>query len=190
MSDETSRSQNPNLQVGTEKTTSSNSSQINGLLPGERLVSELKSNDGNSFLLTHARIIYRGGEDKGDIYASAQLRNISSVKISRRPRARRSAAWGIVGLFSAIGVWQVTPDSSIGAAAAVAVALVSLVLMGDYWIRPAGVHLEFHTAGGKIGGEVGGKISNALEFAQEVEDAQRRLIPTRLNMPRRNYPSG
>ena len=69
-------------------------------------------------------------------------------------------------------------------------AVISLVLMADYWIRPAGLHLVFHTAGGKIDGEVGGKASHALAFARKVEDERRRLVPSRVSKPFRNYPSG
>ena len=163
----------------------------NGLLPGERVVSELESNDDGNFTLTHARVIFRGGSESSSVYASAQLKDISSVEISRRPRARRSAAWGTVGLFAAIGVWQVTPNSNVGIAAAIAVAVVSLILMGDYWIRPSGVHLEFHTTGGSIiGGEIGGKPAPAIQFTRDVEDTKRRLIPSRTRSPYRNYPSG
>ncbi|MBT3863471.1 MAG: hypothetical protein HOF71_07195 [Chloroflexi bacterium] len=163
----------------------------NGLLPGERVVSELESNDGGNFALTHARVIFRGSSGSNSVYASAQLKDISSIEISRRPRARRSAAWGTVGLFAAIGVWQVTPSSNVGIAAAIAVAVVSLILMGDYWIRPSGVHLEFHTTGGSIiGGEIGGKPAPAIQFTRDVEDTKRRLIPSRTRSPYRNYPSG
>jgi hypothetical protein len=161
------------------------------LMPGERLVSELDSKDDGNFKLTGSRVIYRGGSDSTSVYASTQLKDITSVFISRRPRARRSAVWGIVGLFAAIGVWQVTPDSSIGMISAAAVALISLVLMADYWIRPAGVHLELQTAGGNtIGGEVGGKMANAMQFTKDIEDTKRRLVPSRINTPYRNYPSG
>ena len=104
------------------------------LLPGERVISELEPGGGGYFQLTHARVIYNGGggTDGATAYASVRLKDISSIQISRRPRARRSAAWGVVGLFSAIGVWQVTPDSTIGIGAAVTVALISLFLMADY----------------------------------------------------------
>jgi|TARA_B110000438_G_scaffold134503_1_gene130181 hypothetical protein len=170
---------------------SKTSSPKNGLLPGERVVSRLKSNDGGNFTLTHARVIFRGGSESDSMYASAQLRDISSVEIARRPRARRSAAWGTVGLFAAIGVWQVTPSSNVGIAAALAVAVVSLILLGDYWIRPAGVHLEFNIMGGSvIGGEVGGKSTLAMQFTRDVEDSKRRLVPSRTKSPYRNYPAG
>jgi hypothetical protein len=162
----------------------------NGLLPGERVVSKLKSNDGGNFTLTHARVIFRGGSESDSVYASVQLRDISSVEITRRPRARRSAIWGTVGLVAAIGVWQVTPSSNIGIAAALAVALVSLILMGDYWIRPAGVHLEFNTIGGRvIGGEVDEKSTLAMKFTRDVEDTKRRLVPIRTKSSYRNYPA-
>ncbi|MBN4064455.1 hypothetical protein JYU04_01815 [Dehalococcoides mccartyi] len=161
-----------------------------GLLPGERVVAELDTGDDGNFKLTNARVVFRGGSETDAVYASAHLKDITSIQISRRPRARRSAAWGIVGLSAAIGVWQVTPNSSIGITAAVAVAVISLVLMADYWIRPAGVHLEFHTSGGSfIGGEVGGKSAIAMKFTHDVEDAKRRLVPGRLHSPYRNYPS-
>ncbi len=178
-------------QARPSETSNNPPAQTAGLLPGERLVSELNSKDDGNFKLTTSRVIYRGGSDSTAVYASTQLRDITSVLISLRPRARRSAVWGIVGLFAAIGVWQVTPDSTVGVTAAAAVALISLVLMGDYWIRPAGVHLELQTTGGNmIGGEVGGKTSDAMRFSRDVEDAKRRLVPSRINTPFRNYPSG
>lgn len=162
----------------------------NGLLPGERVIAELKSNDRSNYLLTHARVIYRGGAESNSVYASTQLKDITAIEISRRPRARRSAAWGVVGLFAAIGVWQVTPSSTVGVTSAIAVLVVSLIMMADYWIRPAGVHLEFHTTGGNvIGGEIGGKATVAMQFTHDVEDAKRRLVPSRISSPYRNYPS-
>ena len=163
----------------------------NGLLPGERIVAELKSTDDSGFQLSHTRVIFRGGTDSEAVYSSAQLKDVSSVNVSRRPRARRSAAWGVVGLFAAIGVWQVTPSTTVGITAALVVALISLILMADYWIRPAGVHIEFHTTGGgTISGEVDGKVAAAMEFAREVENTRRRLVPNRVSSPFRNYPSG
>ena len=163
----------------------------NGLLPGERIVSELKSTNDSGFQLSHSRVIFRGGTDSNAVYESVQLKHVSTVNISRRPRARRSAAWGVVGLFAAIGVWQVTPSTTVGITAALVVALISLILMADYWIRPAGVHIEFHTTGGgTIGGEVDGKVAAAMEFAREVENTRRRLVPSRISSPYRNYPSG
>lgn len=163
----------------------------NGLLPGERIVSELKSSNKSGFQLSHSRVIFRGGGDSNAVYSSAQLKDVSSVHVSKRPRARRSAAWGVVGLFAAIGVWQVTPSTTVGVTAAMVVALVSLILMADYWIRPAGVHIELHTTGGgTIGGEVDEKIAKALEFAREVENTRRKIVPNRVSSPYRNYPSG
>jgi hypothetical protein len=189
MAVETSSGRERPSQSETASSSTSNVDRSNGLLPGERVVAELSSKDDGIFQLTHARVIFRGGSESNAVYASAQLRDVSAVEISRRPRARRSAAWGVVGLFAAIGVWQVTPSSTVGVMAAVAVAVISLILMADYWIRPAGVHLEFHTTNGTIGGEIDGKVSAAMEFVRNVEDARRRMIPGRVNTPFRNYPS-
>ena len=195
MAVETSPGRSPAQRVTvskTDKPPGKTSSDARVLLPGERVVSELDSDGESYFQLTHRRVIFNGRGDTGggSVFSSVQLKDISSVQISHRPRARRSAAWGVAGLFSAIGVWQVTPNSTIGITAAIGVALISLVMMVDYWIRPAGVHLEFHTSGGKVGGEVGGRTSAALAFAREVENERRRLIPGRVSAPFRNYPSG
>ena len=169
---------------------SNNSSLINAqLLPGERVISKLKSNNDGGFELTHNRIIYTRDSRSTVVYSSIQIQDISSIQIFRRPRARRSAVWGIIGLFSAIGVWQVTPNSTPGIIAALAVALISLVLIADYWLRPDGVHIEFQTTAGKVSGEVGNKLSEAVNFLQEVEDTRRRLVPRRIGFPFRNYPS-
>ena len=169
---------------------SNNSSLINTqLLPGERVISKLKSDNDGGFELTHNRIIYTRDSRSTVVYSSIQIQDISSIQIFRRPRARRSAVWGIIGLFSAIGVWQVTPNSTSGIVAALAVALISLVLIADYWLRPDGVHIEFQTTAGKVSGEVGNKLSEAVNFLQEVEDTRRRLVPRRIGSPFRNYPS-
>jgi len=169
---------------------SDNSSLINAqLLPGERVISKLKSNNDGGFELTHNRIIYTRDSRSTVVYSSIQIQDISSIQIFRRPRARRSAVWGIIGLFSAIGVWQVTPNSTPGIIAALAVALISLVLIADYWLRPDGVHIEFQATAGKVSGEVGNKLSEAVNFLQEVEDTRRRLVPRRIGSPFRNYPS-
>ena len=167
-----------------------NSSLINDqLLPGERVISKLKSDNDGGFQLTHNRIIYTRDSRSTAVYSSIQIQDISSIQIFRRPRARRSAVWGIIGLFSAIGVWQVTPNSTPGIIASLAVALISLVLIADYWLRPDGVHIEFQTTAGKVSGEVGNKLSEAVNFLQEVEDTRRRLVPRRIGSPFRNYPS-
>ncbi len=153
------------------------------------MISKLKSNNDGGFELTHNRIIYTRDSRSTVVYSSIQIQDISSIQIFRRPRARRSAVWGIIGLFSAIGVWQVTPNSTPGIIAALAVALISLVLIADYWLRPDGVHIEFQTTAGKVSGEVGNKLSEAVNFLQEVEDTRRRLVPRRIGSPFRNYPS-
>ena len=169
---------------------SNNSSLINAqLLPCERVISKLKSNNDGGFQLTHNRIIYTHDSRSTVVYSSIQIQDISSIQVLRRPRARRSAVWGIIGLLSAIGVWQVTPNSTPGIIAALAVALISLVLIADYWLRPDGVHIEFQTTAGKVSGEVGNKLSEAVKFLEEVEDTRRRLVPRRIGSPFRNYPS-
>jgi len=169
---------------------SNNSSLISAqLLPGERVISKLISNNDGGFELTHNRIIYTRDSRSTVVYSSIRIQDISSIQIFRRPRARRSAVWGIIGLFGAIGVWQVTPNSTPGIIAALAVALISLVLIADYWLRPDGVHIEFQTTAGKVSGEVGNKLSEAVNFLQEVEDTRRRLVPRRIGSPFRNYPS-
>ncbi len=175
--------------TGTNQT-SNNSSLINNqLLPGERVISKLNSDNDGGFQLTHNRIIYTQDSRSRVVYSSIQIQNISSIQIFRRPRARRSAVWGIIGLFSAIGVWQVTPNSIPGIIASLVVALISLILIGDYWLRPNGVHIEFQTTAGKVSGEVGNKLSEAVKFLEEVEDTRRRLVPRRIGGPFRNYPS-
>jgi len=170
--------------------TSNDSSLINHqLLPGERVISKLNSGDDGGFQLTHNRIIYTRDSRSTVVYSSIQIQDISSIQIFKRPRARRSAVWGIIGLFSAIGVWQVTPNSIPGIIASLTVALISLILIADYWLRPDGVHIEFQTTAGKVSGEVGNKLSEAVKFLEEVEDTRRRLVPRRIGSPFRNYPS-
>tara|TARA_Y100000588_G_scaffold146726_1_gene160586 strand:- start:1086 stop:1664 length:579 start_codon:yes stop_codon:yes gene_type:complete len=169
---------------------SNNLSLENGqLLPGERVIAELRSDNGGEFQLTHNRIIYNRESRSSVVYSSIQMQDISSIQIFKRPRARRSAIWGIIGLCSAIVVWQVIPNSMSGIIASLAVALISLILIADYWLRPEGVHIEFQTMSGKVSGEVGNKLSEAVHFLQKVEDTRRRLVPRRLGSPFRNYPS-
>jgi len=153
-------------------------------------VSELGSSSDTRIVLTHNRVLVSGSKNETALYASIPLTDISSIEVSSRPRARRSAAWGVVGLFAAVGVWQVTPDARTGFIAGIAVALIALLLIGDYWVHPAGVHISIRGKETVIQTELGSRSEQAVEFAAKVENARRKMLPGRLSGPWRNYPTG
>ncbi|MGB1748396.1 MAG: hypothetical protein ACPHK0_01250 [Dehalococcoidia bacterium] len=148
------------------------------------------SSSDTRMVLTHNRVLISGSKNETVLHASIPLTDISSIEVSSRPRARRSAAWGVVGLFAAVGVWQVTPDARTGFIAGIAVALIALLLIGDYWVRPAGVHISIRGKETVIQTELGSRSEQAVEFAAEVENARRKMLPGRLSGPWRNYPTG
>ncbi len=155
---------------------------------GEEPVLELAGVDGASFALTTQRVVYLGAGDGEAIYAAARLADISSVQLVRRPRDRRAVAWAVAGLIAAVGVWQVSTSSVVGAVTGGVVALISLGLLADYWFRPGGLVLHFQTAGGAIGGPVDSRgATMAKPFADRVEALRDRApaVPAPLTAPAR-----
>ncbi|MBG82552.1 MAG: hypothetical protein CL791_04505 [Chloroflexi bacterium] len=161
------------------------------IMTDARFVMELESSDKGKFRLTTNQILLFGDRESATVYSSLDLKDITCIQIFRRSRTRRSAIWGLIGLFSAIGLWQTIPSSTSGLIAGMAVAAISLILIADYWVRPTGVRLDFQSTHGKsVGGNVTVKTENAVEFVRIVEDTKRKLLPSRLDTPYRNYPSG
>ncbi|GEM_PF-731542 len=143
------------------------------LLAGEELVATLPGEDGAFFRLTSQRVIYTGGQEDVTLYAAARLEDVVAVEMTRRPRDRRSAAWAALGLAAAIGVWQVSPNGSIGVAAGAVMGIISLGLLAAYWVRPSGLWLSFRASGAGVSGAVSGKhVARAPEFASMVQAAR------------------
>lgn len=149
------------------------SRSLKTLLPGERSIAELAGADGAAFLLTDRRVVYFGSSEAETAYASVRLDDISGVEVARRPRDRRPLLWAVLGVAGAFGVWQVSSNPAIGAAAGAVVAAVSAGLFADYWFRPGGLAISFRSAGGGVSGPVDGKSSGPAEaFAAQVEESR------------------
>jgi hypothetical protein len=146
---------------------------LKALLPGERSIAELAGADGAAFLLTDRRVVYFGSSEAETAYASVRLDDVSGVEVARRPRDRRPLLWAVLGVAGAFGVWQVSSNPAVGAAAGAVVAAVSAGLFADYWFRPGGLAISFRSAGGGVSGPVDGKSSGpAQAFAAQVEESR------------------
>lgn len=136
----------------------------------EELVCEVDSGDDGRFVLTSQRLIYQGRSAEGSLFSAAAVDDVTAIEFGRRPRDSRSAWWGVVGLVASIAVWQVTTNETVGAVAGAVVAGISLLLLADYWFRPAGLVLRFGTPGGTVGGPVSNKrVRDAEELAARVQ---------------------
>ena len=146
------------------------------LLPGEEWITETAGTGGARFILTDQRVLYAGGSEDQTISETARIADVGAVKLERRSRDGRSAVWGVMGFIAAFGVWQVTPNESVGAIAAAVVALVSIALLADYWFKRPGIMLTFQTPGGAVGGQVDSADAGAAEmFAARFEHQRAQL---------------
>lgn len=136
----------------------------------EELMCEVDSGDDGRFVLTSQRLIYQGRSSEGSLFSAAAVEDVTAIEFGRRPRDSRSAWWGSIGLLASIAVWQVTTNETVGAVAGAIVAGISLLLIADYWFRPAGLILRFGTAGGTVEGPVSSKrVQDAEELAARVQ---------------------
>ena len=123
------------------------------LLPGESLVYSAQTHgDGSSeALLTDRRVVLRGAPDAVALFASLRLQEIESVTISRARPNRRSLIWGLIGIGAAIGMWQALDGvGNMRAIVAGVVVLMSLVLLGDYALRPTDVEVTIRANSGSM----------------------------------------
>ncbi len=140
------------------------------LYDSEEIVSDVDSGDDGRFVLTTRRLIYQGRSAEGALFSAATVEDVTAIEFGRRPRDSRSAWWGVVGLLASIAVWQVTTNETVGAVSGAIVAGISLLLLADYWFRPAGLVLKFGTPGGTVEGPVSSKrIRDAEELAARVQ---------------------
>ncbi len=140
------------------------------LYDSEELMCEVDSGDDGRFVLTSQRLIYQGRSSEGSLFSAAAVEDVTAIEFGRRARDTRSAWWGVVGLIAAIAVWQVTTNETVGAVAGAIVGGISLLLLADYWFRPAGLILRFGTSGGPVEGPVSSKrIRDAEILAAQVQ---------------------
>lgn len=151
----------------------SQSSEPAGLLDladSEEVLSEVDSGDDGRFVLTNHRLIYQGRSSGDSVFSSAAIADVTAIQFGRRERDSRSAWWGVVGLIAAVAVWQVTTNETVGAVAGAIVGGLSLLLLADYWFRPAGLVLRFGTAGGSVEGPVSNRrMRDAEQLAAMVQ---------------------
>ena len=133
------------------------------MLQGEEPLTETSGAGGARFILTNLRVLYTGGSEDAVEFESARLTDVAAVRMERRSRDRRSAIWSVIGLLTAIGVWQVTRNESVGAIVAAIVGFVSIALLADYWLRRPGMMMTFLTPGGPIGGQIQDSDAQAAE---------------------------
>lgn len=159
------------------------------MLQGEERVAESPCAAGGRFILTNLRVLYTGGGEDPVIFESARLTDVVGVRLERRSRDRRSAVWGIIGLLTAVCVWQVTRNETVGAIAAAIVGWVSIALLVDYWFRRPGMTLTFLTPGGPLGGQVRDSDANAAQVFVGRFEKQRAALDaqTTYRPPSRPY---
>ena len=143
------------------------------LAEGERLLESIPAQDGHRFLLTTERVIYVGGRDGAAGLEFAFLRDITGARVRGRRKERRGLIWGLIGMLAALGVWQVATSDMVGAVGGIVVAAVSVVLLGDYFFRPADMRLELLTGAGRIYGLVGRRrLEEAQRFLEQVSESR------------------
>ena len=148
------------------------------LMDSEEVLSEVDSGDDGRFVLTNHRLIYQGRSSGDSVFSSAAVEDVTAIHFGRRTRESRSAWWGVVGLIAAVAVWQVTSNETVGAVAGAIVGGISLLMLADYWFRPAGLVLRFSTAGGSVEGPVANRrMQDAERLAAMVQRAGRHGSP-------------
>ena len=159
------------------------------LIPGESVIATLPA-EGGEFRMTASRLVFTGGPESEAVYSSARLRDVTGVEILRRPREARSAWWGGLGLLAAVGVWEVSSNQTVGAIAAVVVAVISAALLADYWFRPGGVVLAFRTPGGGVEGVIPpSSMDAARRFVAEFEQVRAYYVRSETFGPTAGYGS-
>ncbi len=123
------------------------------LLPGESMVysAQTHGDKGSEAILTDRRVVLRGAPDAIVLFDSLRLKEIESVSISRARPNRRSLIWGLIGIAAAIGMWQALDGvGNMRVIIAGLVMLMSLVLLGDYALRPTDVVVSMRANSGAM----------------------------------------
>ena len=129
------------------------------LMDGERIDAALNLRDGLSgdldeagdiILLTERRVIHLNASARRRTASFVSVQDIDAVEINAEREGRGAIAWGGLAFVVAIMVWRIW-DHPIGSAlGAVAVALMGVYLIVDYWLSPGNIHATFKAGSSEL----------------------------------------
>ena len=142
----------------------------------EKLAS-LDALDGQQFALHADRVRLEGGPNSFGAFAIALLPQISGIKVAARPKDRRSLVWGVIGIFAAIGVWQVATNGMVSSFGGLVIGAISLILLGEYFLRPPDLEFEIVLGSNSLNADIKRSLRNdAIAFSEKVFEARARLL--------------
>ena len=108
----------------------------------ENVLALLEALHGTQLVLTAERVTVEGDPDGWGGWSVAFLPQIAAVRVSTGRKERSSLIWGIIGIFAAIGVWQVASNGAVSTVGGLIVGAISLVLLGEFFFRPPNLNMQ------------------------------------------------
>ena len=148
--------------------------------PGDEAVARLEALHGRRLVLTEERVTVDGDEGGWGGWSVAFLPQIAAVRVSPGRKERSSLVWGVVGVFAAIGVWQVASNDAVSTIGGIVVGAISLALLGEFFFKPPDLNLQIVLGTETIDVDIKrSQADEARQFANLILETRSRALTPR-----------
>lgn len=145
--------------------------------PEEKTVTRLDALHGRRLVLTEESVTVEGDKDGWGGWSVAFLPQIAAIRVVSGRKERSTLLWGIVGVFAAIGVWQVASNDAVSAIGGIVVGTISLALLGEFFFRPPDLNMQIVLGTETIDVDIKrSQADEARQFADLILETRRRVL--------------
>ncbi len=145
--------------------------------PEEEAVARLEALHGMRLVLTEERVTVEGDTNGWGGWSVAFLPQIAAVRVSPGRKERSSLVWGVLGVFAALGVWQVASNDAVSAIGGIVVGAISLALLGEFFFKQADLTMQIVLGTETIDVDIKrSQADEARQFANLILETRRRAL--------------
>ena len=145
--------------------------------PEEKTVTRLEALHGRRLVLTEESVTVEGDKDGWGGWSVAFLPQIAAIRVVSGRKERSTLLWGIVGVFAAIGVWQVASNDAVSAIGGIVVGAISLALLGEFFFRLPDLNMQIVLGTETIDVDIKrSQADEARQFADLILETRRRVL--------------
>ena len=145
--------------------------------PGDLGIARLDALHGRRLVLTEERVTVDGDDDGWGGWSVAFLSQIAAVRVSPGRKERSSLIWGVIGIFAAIGVWQVASNDAVSTVGGLVVGAISLALLGEFFLRPPDLNMQIILGTETIDVDIKrSQAEEARQFADLILETRSRVL--------------
>ena len=121
--------------------------------------------DSQLLLLTNLRVIHLSRRGRRSEVSFASLKDVQAVDISISMRDYSALVWSILALIVGVLLWQVVNSTVASVILGIAMGLIALFFLGEFWLSAEKVTITFRAGSAQIRGHLGSRGASSRAYA-------------------------